>query len=185
MKKHIIIVSFIVIGLVMGGFAAPQMAGAWYHTCFVPNLIKGGAWGWSTGLHIVGNYSKSEEFKIRIFDRDGLYKEVFLDLADHHGGWTGDTTALLNLDEYAVVGKAPAAPPPPDPPVYPLRIYIFSTSGWFTVTQTYGNMYKSFGIDTHRSWPASKDSPYEDGTMTLSEPMGERMSADELEQLKE
>ena len=156
MKKKIIIVFFIAVCLIMGGVFTPLKAGAWAHDCFVPDLIKGGAWGWSTGLHIVGNYSRTEEFRIKIYDMNGLYKTVFLDLADHHGGWTGSTDALLALPAYVAASEnAPQdwAPTVLTPVVYPLRIYIWSTYGWFTVTQTFGNKFGAFGIDTHRSWP--------------------------------
>lgn len=172
MKKRIIIVSFIVISLVMGGAFAAREAGAWAHDCVVPYLVKGGAWGWNTGLHITGLYSTSEVFRIQIYDMNGSFKIVSLDLADHPGGWTGYTDDLLALPAYVAAGEdAPQAPAPTAlAPVYPLRIHIWSTYDWFTVTQFVAHMYKAFGFQTHRSWPWTKDSPYEDPAVALSEP---------------
>ncbi len=168
MKTRIIIASLIVIGLIMGGTLMSQEAGAWEYRSFIPYNTNTG--GWNTGFHIVGTFSTAEEFMIDLYDTGGLVKTVSLDLADHHGGWTGMLDDLFNLPPYVTAsGKEVSALAPEYTP--PVRLYIYSTLGRFTVTQFFANSTGGFGFQTFFGWPASWDWPYYTGPVALSQPL--------------
>lgn len=171
MKKRIIIVSLIVIGLVMGGTLTPQGAGAWYHMCYVPFNPHG---DWVTGLHIISRSPATEVFKIEICDHEGTWTNKTLDLAAHPYGWTGTVSDLYALPNYvAPTGgeRAPCALAPAF--VEPVRFYIMSTLNKFTVTQIIINAAAGFGLHNFYSWPASQAWPHPDPPVEASEPLAE------------
>ncbi|MDD5723240.1 MAG: hypothetical protein PHY29_05810 [Syntrophales bacterium] len=171
MKKKIVIVLFITIGLIMGGALLSPDAGAAAHRCWVPYNIYSG--NWSTGIHITANYYASEDFEIKFFNGTGNYKTVHLDLDDSPGGWTGTIKQLFDLPEVGIVGKETnAALVIPNPFTSPSFMIISSTYDYFTVSQFVMNSVNGFGFQTFYSYPLGSWPYTSSSSGPLYEPQG-------------
>lgn len=170
MKKKIIMLISITVCLCIGGvFVAHDVnANGYYHECYIPYNIKTGSW--NTGIHISGDYFASETFFIRFGDGTGIYKEVYLDLADYPGGWTGTIEQLFDIPETLVLDKEDSTIMAPLDPIFssPSVLIIYSEMGRFWVTQFIMNTVNGYGYQTFFSWQLSSW-PHQD--IILSDPL--------------